>query len=167
MPQRESLYPAEAGADATLLLVDDPEFPINSAKTHGIWILSVSEAVHGEVTDHLRRMMAEEKKYQFVSVMIDRSETGLSGHMKRVFVFDEGALYRRRLGACLRAFEQIGVDGSWIYCDCGADRHKACRRLLMGKHPLSEVNEIDFRKGGDEPVAHEFPVPMGSTITAR
>lgn len=158
MSVRERFIPDDGNTGATMLLIDELEFKSSRAKTHGMWLLFVSESACDAVIGGLR-LMVEDKRNQFTAVMTDMSVMELNDSKVLVCVSDEGALYRRRLGKCLRAFDQIGVDGSWMFCDGGADRHKTARRFLLGKRPLDLVTEMDYRRGGIEPIIRKFSVP--------
>lgn len=153
MSVRERFVTDEGGADAAMVIIDDPDFKSNPTKTHGIWSLFVSEAASEEVIEGLR--LSVERK-QFTAVMTDKTIVKPEGSMILVCVFHEGALYRRHLWESLRTFDKIGVDGNWIYCDLGANRHKAPRRLLLGNRVLGSVTEIDYRREGVKPIVRHF-----------
>ena len=148
---QERLFPFQDGTDNTLLVVSDPKHKLNSKKVHGLWLLFVSEAAYEGVIRKLY-LMVEEAGSRFVAVTTETSPEKLIQSMRMVCLFDEGSLYRRQLWTSLDAFDEIGVEGHWLYIDGGAERHKSARRVLTGEGPQSAITEIDLRGDGEEPV---------------
>lgn len=149
MALRERSLPDSEGGGSTRLRIDNPDVKRNPQKTLGIWILFVSAETRDKVIQGLRRGV---ENGLFTSVWLDEAPADSGGPKSSVWAMEEGYVTRRMLKARLEAFERMGFDGGWIYCDAGAERHKSARRALCGKSPRPPVTEFDYRAGGDEHV---------------
>ena len=144
MTLRERRLPDGEGGGSTRLRIDNPGVKINPQKTHGVWILSVSAETRIKVIQGLRCGV---ENGLFTSVWLDEVPADSGGSKSSVWAMEEGYVTRRMLKARLEAFERMGFDGGWIYCDAGAERHKSARRALCGKSPRPPVTEFDYRGG--------------------
>ena len=156
MTLRERRFPGGESEDTTRVLIDDPSVKVNPQKTHGLWVLFVSAETRDEVIQGLQKGV---ESGQFTLVGYDEALVDTDGSKSSVFAMEEGYVTRRTLKVRLAAFGLMGFDGSWIYCDTGAERHQSARRALCGKSPRSPVTELDFRGGGDEPIVREARLP--------
>ena len=146
------------GGGSTKVLIDDPSFMSNPQRTHGIWALFVTAEMRDEV---IKGILREVESGIFNSVWFEETPVSSGDSESYVLVMEEGYVTRRILKARLESFERMGLDRGWIYCDTGVERHKSARRTLCGKGPQDLVTEIDYRKGGDEPIIREAHLPRG------
>ena len=156
MELRERRFPDRDGGGSTEVLIDDPSVTRNPQKTQGLWVLFVGAEMRDEVIKGLLRGV---ENGIFTSVGFEEAPANSGDSQSSVWAMEEGYVTRRMLKARLESFERMGLDGGWIYCDTGAERHKSARRTLRGKGPQDLVTEIDYRKGGDEPITREAHLP--------
>ena len=156
MTLRERRFLGDEGKGTTRVLVDDPSVKVNPQKTQGLWVLFVSAETRDVV---IQGLQVGVESGLFILVGFDEVPSGTDGATSSVFAMEEGYVTRRTLKARLAAFERLGFDGGWIYCDTGAERHKSARRALCGRSPRPPIKELDFRGDGDEPIVREAHLP--------
>ena len=156
MTLRERRLPDHVVGGSTKVLIDDPSVTTNPQRTHGLWILFVSAEMRTEV---IRGLLLGVENGIFTSVGFQEEPANSGITENFVFAMEEGYVTRRKLKARLESFERMGFDGGWLYIDTGAERRNSARRTLSGKGPRDLITEIDYRKGGGEPVTRQAHLP--------